>query len=189
MTAPTSIKMQIDGREVTTTERTTVLQAAREVGIEIPTLCHNEQLKPAGLCRLCMVEIVKGNRRRLVASCCYPAQDGLVVITETPRVRKIRKLIVELLWPSSKQFGKEYGLSRSRFVSEITDCNLCGQCVRWCSEVAKKNAVYFKGRGIDRRVAFTPDVDECDFCRQCFNLCTGGFVITEHGLAEDEAGV
>lgn len=183
-----TITMQIDGREVAASEGTTVLQAAREAGIEIPTLCNNEQLKPSGACRMCMVEIVKGTRRRLVASCCYPAQEGLVVTTDTPKIRKIRKLIIELLWPSWGRLAPKYGVTKSRFVPELTDCSLCGLCVRYCTEVAKKNVVYFKGRGINRRVAFAPGADECDFCRQCFSLCSGGWLITAHGSASESSG-
>jgi len=179
----TSITMQIDGKEVRASEGMTVLEAARAAGIEIPTLCHSDQLKPAGHCRMCMVEVVRGTRRRLVASCCYPAQEGILVTTDTPKIRKIRKLLIELLWPSWRHLGKEYGITKSRFVPELTNCSLCGMCVRYCNEVEKKNAVYYKGRGINRTVAFTPGMDECDFCRRCFNLCTGGFIITEHGLA------
>ncbi len=130
-----------------------------------------------------MVEIVKGKRRRVVASCCYPAEEGLIVTTTTPEIQRIRKMIIELLWPASAQLGKRYGITKSRFVPELTDCHLCGLCVRYCTEVAKKNALYFQGRGIDRRVAFTPGIAECDSCRACFGLCTGGWLVAAHGEA------
>jgi NADH dehydrogenase/NADH:ubiquinone oxidoreductase subunit G len=133
---------------------------------------------------MCLVEITKGTRRKLVAACVYPAEDGLRVTTTTPQLTRIRKLIVELLWPSAGGLAHRLGVERSRFVPELTDCSLCGLCVRYCAEVAKKNVVFFKGRGIDRRIAFVPELaDECDSCRGCFKLCTGGFLITEHGRA------
>jgi bidirectional [NiFe] hydrogenase diaphorase subunit len=178
-----SITMEIDGKKVTASEGTMVLQAAREAGIEIPTLCYNEQLKPSGVCRMCMVEIAKGKRRRLVASCCYPAEDGLVVATSTPKVQKIRRMIIELLWPAWGELGKQYGITKSRFVPQLTDCSLCGLCVRYCAEVAKKNALYFQGRGINRRPAFIPGMADCDSCRECFGLCTGGWIVAEHAKA------
>ena len=60
------------------------------------------------------------------------------------------------------------------------DCSLCGKCVRYCAEVAKKNAIFFKGRGIDRHPALVPGMgDECGACMQCFNLCTGGWLVRE----------
>jgi bidirectional [NiFe] hydrogenase diaphorase subunit len=171
------VKLEIDGKTITAEAGTTLLQAAREAAIDIPTLCHNDRLKPAGDCRLCMVEVVKGKRTRLVASCCYPIEDGLQVTTSTPRIEKHRKLILELLWPTAGHLAKRYGVTSSRFDSEMTDCNLCGLCVRYCQEVAKKNVLYFKGRGTARRVAFVPGLaDQCGRCKQCFGLCTGGFV-------------
>ena len=179
----TSIKMEIDGKTVTASEGMMVLQVAREAGIEIPTLCYDERLKSYGACRMCMVEIVKGKRRRLVASCCYPAEEGLIVATNTPQLYAIRRMIIELLWPAWEELGKQYGITKSRFVPELTDCSLCGLCVRYCAEVAKKNAVYFEGRGINRKLAFTPGIAECDSCRECFELCTGGRLIAEHGRA------
>jgi len=175
------VKMVVDGKEVQIEQGSTVLQAAQKLDIHIPTLCHNPELRPAGFCRICMVEIVKHGKKKLVTSCCYPVEEGLTVTTETPRIVQIRKLIVELLWPSWRQSAQKLGVKRSRFVTEHADCSLCGLCVRTCNEVEKKDAVYFHGRGVDRRVAFTPGMSECDSCRRCFSLCTGGFLITEHG--------
>jgi len=177
-----TVTLTIDGKQVEAKEGMSLLEAAREAGVKIPTLCHDAKLKPYGACRMCLVEVVKGRRKRLVASCVHPVQEGLVVTTTTPRIQEIRKLIVELLWPAWTELGKEYGLTSSRFEPELTDCSLCGKCVRYCSEVAHKNAVYFRGRGVDRRVAFVPGMaDECDSCRQCFGMCRSGWVITERG--------
>jgi NADH dehydrogenase/NADH:ubiquinone oxidoreductase subunit G len=179
-----SITFQMDGKAVTATEGMSLLQAARQAGVEIPTLCFNEELKPSGDCRMCMVEVVKGKRKRLVASCCYPVQEGIVVTTDNPRIKQIRKMIIELVWPTWTQLAEKYGVTKSRFVPEMTDCNLCGQCVRYCAEVVKKNAVFFEGRGVERHVGFTPGMAECDACRKCFAFCTGGYIVTEHGKAK-----
>ncbi len=172
------LKLQIDGQELQAQKGTTILQAAKSIGIDIPTLCHSENLKPYGACRLCMVEITKDERTRLVASCVYEIEDGLVVKTNTERVKKIRRMIIELLWPSLTGLAKEYDVASSRFWPKETECNLCGLCVRYCSEIRKLDAVYFKGRGIDRELAIVPELArECAFCHQCHELCTGGWIV------------
>jgi len=172
------VMFEINGKKVSAEEGTTVLEAALANGIHIPTLCFDKRLKSFGECRLCMVEVTKGNRTRLVASCVYPAADGIVVKTDTEKVRNIRKMIIELLWPSLPGLAAEYGVEKSRFETGPTDCNLCGKCVRYCSEVKKLNAVFFKGRGIEREIALVPDLmNECVYCRECFDLCSAGRIV------------
>ena len=123
------VTLEIDGRKVKAREGMTILEAAREAGIEIPTLCYHEKLKPYGACRLCTVEIVREGRSRLVASCAYPVEEGLIVKTETELVRKVRKLILELLLPLAptgpiKSLAKKYGAKEDRFKAELTGCIL-----------------------------------------------------------------
>ncbi len=180
------IQLEIDDRLVEVEEGTTLLQAGRKAGIDIPTLCYDERLAPYGGCRLCMVEIGKNNRTRMVASCVYPVEDGLVVRTNSARVAKIRRMILELLLPLSptgpiESLARKYGLERSRFSGENAGCSLCGLCVRYCAEVKKVNAIGFIGRGVERSVAFLPEVAtrECPNCRECFTLCRGGKIIKE----------
>ena len=91
------IGLTIDDKEVKAKEGTSILEAARSVGIGIPTLCHHEKLSAYGACRLCTVEIIKGQRSRLVASCAYPVEDGLVVKTESEPVIKGRRILLELI--------------------------------------------------------------------------------------------
>ncbi|MBN2055043.1 (2Fe-2S)-binding protein [bacterium] len=175
-----SVTCIIDGREVTAPEGTMLLKAAREAGIEIPSLCHDDRLEPSGACRLCMVEITKNGRRRLVASCCYPVEDGLEVRTDTEELLKIRRMIIELLWPSLEGLGKKYGVTQSRFKPSHTDCSMCGLCVRYCAEITKRHAVYFAGRGVDREIALVPEMAaQCMYCGECFNLCSGGWIVNE----------
>ena len=92
------VKLTINGREITAEEGTTLLYAARDNNIHIPTLCENEAVAPYGACRLCLVEIktAKG-RERLVTSCIYLVEEGLTVQTNTEKVRNIRKMLLELL--------------------------------------------------------------------------------------------
>lgn len=177
------ITLTMDGKKVAVDEGVNLLQAARQAGIDIPTLCHNDGLKPQGACRLCLVEVEEKGTKRLVASCAYPVEEGLTVTTSTPRIEKHRKLLLELLWPTCGELAARHGVHESRF-KETSDCNLCGLCVRYCSEVAKKHVLYFKGRGINREIAFVPGMaSECATCRKCFELCTGGHVVTAQGEA------
>ena len=175
-----TVSLKIDGKTVEAQEGSTILEAAKSVGIRIPHLCYHEMLKPHGACRLCIVEITRNARKRLVASCAYTVEDDLVVETSTEKVKKIRRMLVELLWPVAQELAGEYGITKSRFQIENADCSLCGICVRYCAEVKKMNAVYFKGRGIDREIALVPELGkECLYCRECFGFCKGGKILQE----------
>jgi len=188
------ITLEIDGKKVKAEEGMTLLQAAESIGVEIPTLCHHEDLEPYGACRLCTVEIIKSERTRLVAACCYPVENGLIVKTDSERVNKIRKMILELLLPLAPTgplmtLATKYGLceyvkkseeesewkvKEFRFpAEEPTYCTLCGLCVRYCAEVTKENVIGFIGRGIDRQVALVPGKC-CISCRECESICEGG---------------
>jgi NADH dehydrogenase/NADH:ubiquinone oxidoreductase subunit G len=180
------VRLEIDGKLVEAEEGMTLLQAARKIGIDIPTICYDEKMAPYGACRLCMVEIGRNNKTRLVASCVYPVEDKLVVKTESERVIKTRKMILELLLSRCQSgpietLAKKYGLEKSRFPGEDTGCVLCGLCVRYCGEIKKANAIGFMGRGVERGVAFLPEIAPkvCLSCRECFTLCPGGKVVTE----------
>jgi NADP-reducing hydrogenase subunit HndD len=91
------IKLTIDGREVTADKGMSVLEAARLAGIEIPSLCYLRHINETGSCRVCLVEVEVKGTKTLQASCVYPATAGLVVHTTSPRVRRVRKTMVELL--------------------------------------------------------------------------------------------
>jgi bidirectional [NiFe] hydrogenase diaphorase subunit len=151
------ILLQIDGREVGAKKGMTILEAARSAGINIPTLCHHEKLAPYGACRICVVEVGDRGRTSLVAACVYPVEQNLVVRTRSEKVDKTRKMILELLLahapdaPALQELAKEYGADKDRFEKESSFCVLCGLCVRYCTEVKKKNAVGFFDRGISGR--------------------------------------
>ncbi|HEO71494.1 MAG TPA: 2Fe-2S iron-sulfur cluster binding domain-containing protein [Candidatus Hydrogenedentes bacterium] len=172
------MQLEMNGKQVEAQEGMTLLNVARANGITIPTLCYNERLKPEGSCRMCMVEVDDGRRKRLVASCVYPAKEGIKVQTDTERVQKIRRMIVELLWPSVPGLAEAYGITESRFVPKQTECCLCGLCARYCSEINNRQVAYFKGRGIERELAIAPGQEgECVYCRDCFDLCPGGLIV------------
>ena len=182
------VTMQIDGVQVKAEEGTTVLQVAKQVGIEIPTLCHDDRLAPYGACRLCSVEIKKGERSRIVASCVYPVEEGLVVETESPRVRKIRQVILELLRSRSpglkEELAERYRVDKTRLDRDPTFCILCGLCVRYCAEVKGANALGFVGRGTERQVVFFPEIAlrTCPTCRECFNICPTGVIPSDFAV-------
>jgi len=173
------ILLEIDGKEVKATAGMTILEAAQSVGISIPTLCHHEKLEPFGGCRLCTVEVEVRGRTRLVVSCVYPVEDGLVVRTRTEKVERIRKTILELLLahaPDSfvlQDLAREYGADRDRYEKEASFCIHCGLCVRYCAEVKKKYAVGFVDRGSKKEICFIPEIaaKECWDCKECFPLC------------------
>ncbi len=186
------IPLKIDGVEIVAQEGMTVLDAARSAGISIPTLCHHEKLKPVGCCRLCIVEAEAGVGSRLLVSCVYPVEAGLSIRTRSEKVDRIRKMILELLLahaPDSHDLGalaREYGADRDRFEKEASFCVHCGLCVRYCDEVAKKNAVGFVDRGIWKEISFVKEIaaKECGDCKECFPLCPtsylqAAFVLTE----------
>jgi len=186
------VTLFINDSEVKARQGMTLLQAAQSAGIDIPTLCHHEKLTPFGACRLCTVEIAKGQRSRLVTSCVYPVEDGLVVRTESEPVIKVRKMLLQMMWTRApgvqaiRDYGIRYGIDKDKFDVEATCCILCGLCVRYCSEVKKKNFIGFVGRGTERQVMFLPQADfnECLKCGECYNLCPTGVMPSNYGLAQ-----
>ncbi len=190
------ILIQIDGIEVKAAEGMTVLEAAKNAGIFIPTLCHHENLAPYGVCRLCTVEIDVRGWKKLVAACLYPVEQDLVVHTRSDKVDKIRKMILEFLLahapnsPPLQELAQEYGASKDRFEKESSFCILCGLCVRYCAEVKKKHAVGYVNNGARREIRFVPEIasKECDACKECFPLCPTSYLQAAFLLSEAICG-
>ena len=186
------ITVKIDGKDVQAKEGMTVLEAAQNAGISIPTLCHHEKLEPFGGCRLCIVKVEVGDWSKHVVSCVYIVEENLVVTTRSDKIDKIRKMILELQLahaPDSQEliaYGEEYGADRDRFEKESSFCIHCGLCVRYCNEVKKKNAVGFVDRGIRKEISFIPEiaVKECWDCKECFELCPTEALQAAYVLAE-----
>jgi NADH dehydrogenase/NADH:ubiquinone oxidoreductase subunit G len=186
------VHLTIDGKEVSAEEGKTLLEAAQDAGISIPTICHHEKLVPFGGCRLCMVEVEVKGWTKLVVSCVYPAEPDLIVRTRSEKVDKIRRNLLELLLahapdsPQLLELAGEYGADKHRFEQDASFCIHCGLCVRYCAEVAEKHAVGFIDRGIRKEISFIPEIAarECNDCKECFPLCPtsylqAAFVLTE----------
>jgi bidirectional [NiFe] hydrogenase diaphorase subunit len=185
------VKLTINGREITAEEGTTILHAARENNIYIPTLCSNEAVEPYGACRLCLVEITTARgRKRLVTSCIYLVEEGLTVRTDTERIQNIRKMLLELLLarcPDSeviRDLAKKSGVTRTRFVKQKGNnkCILCANCVRTCEEVVGVAAISLARRGVEREMTtpFNEDFSEaCIGCGSCAYSCPTGAITLE----------
>ncbi|MGB9841240.1 MAG: Coenzyme F420 hydrogenase/dehydrogenase, beta subunit C-terminal domain [Candidatus Bathyarchaeales archaeon] len=189
------VTLTIDGVEVKTRKGTPLLEVARQIGVEIPTLCYYSFVSPYGSCRLCSVEITtKSGRNRIVTSCNYPAEDGLKVETKSEKVLMVRKGVLELLLARCpkvvrvKNLAREYGLTEpTLWVSDPDeDCILCGLCVRACKELVGVSAINFAMRGVKREITapYHKFSDDCIGCGVCALVCpTGSRKIRQHTYA------
>jgi len=186
MTIP-MVKATIDSMEIEVPKGTTIVEAAKLCGINIPTLCHLEGLSPYGSCRICSVELSTDNGKsfKVVASCTYEThRDNIIVKTDTPRIRNIRKMLAELLVASApnvkmaQDIAARTGINRIRFKMEDNRCILCGRCIRMCAEQMGDGALGFAGRGADRVVSppFATKSDICLTCGGCDQVCPGKII-------------
>ena len=188
--------ISIDGKNLEFEGRLTILEAAKKLQIKVPTLCHNEHLSPYGGCRICLVEAATRaapKRSRLVPACTAPAEDGMLITTDSQRVQDSRRFIIELLLsrcPESQvirdmaaQLGVEpdgrnldvvgqYLLQRAPS-QKATNCILCGLCVRVCQQIPERYALSLKERGIHRKVTppFERVAESCIGCGSCAYVC------------------
>ena len=177
------ITFKLNGQAVQGEDGQYILQVAEKYGVDIPTLCHHKALEPAGMCRLCTVELFDGRRSRFVTACNYPIWEGMEVRTNSDAVHQGRKLIVELLLarcpevPLLKKLAKEYGIDETRFKTEEDTCILCGLCTRTCERMGA-NAISLTGRGVEMKVAtpFDENTDACIACGACAFVCPTGHI-------------
>ncbi len=172
-------KIKINGLELEVEKGMTILEAARFLGFPIPTLCHMDGLSSYGACRLCLVEVGEGENSKLVTSCTYPAEGGLVVRTASARVVRARKMVLELMLASCPQskiiqdLASAHEVRQQRFRQEHEDCILCGLCTRMCDEQMVAKAIGFRGRGENRTLGTPFDLksEECRLCGGCIYVC------------------
>ena len=175
----------INGKTTTVAPGTTVLEAARQMGISIPTLCHLRGLTPYGACRVCLVETETPRGPRLVASCSHPVEDGAMIHTESAQVEQTRRLILELLLAQAPdsvelaELARQHEVKSTRFEREPQGkCILCGLCVRACGDLMGRSAISIFGRGAKRKVttAYGERTDQCQACGACAFVCPTGAI-------------
>jgi len=156
------VNVTVDGQKVEVPKGSTILEAAKRVGIKIPTLCHHEDLNVNAMCRICVVEVV--GARTLQAACSQPVSDGMVIITNSPAVRQARKMNLELLLSNHPQDC--LNCVRNQRCELQTLADQLG--VRAQSFPAKKGSEYPKD---ESTAALVRDPDKCILCRRCVEVC------------------
>lgn len=205
----TTATLTIDGRQVTVPVGATILEAASEVGIKIPTLCWLKKISTTGACRICIVR-VEGVERFMTA-CNTPVKDGITVVTTSPELEAARKSTLELMLVnhpldcpicdaagecdlqdtcfSLKVDKNKYSAELERLPirydwklleSDPNRCILCEKCVKVCREVVGREAIEIVDRG-DRTIidTLTGQPLDCDFCGNCINACPTGTLISK----------
>lgn len=196
-----SVTATINGQKVTAAAGSSILDACRSVGLDIPTLCHGSTITPANACRVCMVEV--GGSRALVPSCSRLLEEGMVIRTDTERAGRSRRLVMELLGSASEldrsgeevegwieghqadtgRFGSPDTVSAKveddLYVRDYGRCILCYKCVDACGvEHQNTFAIAVAGRGFDAHISTEFDVElpgsACVYCGNCIAVCPTG---------------
>jgi len=177
----------IDSCKVEVEKGATILDAANKAGIWIPTLCYHPAVSSDGSCRLCMVELDRGDWRQLVTACNYPVRRDIVVYASGKRAQQARRGVMELLLaraPESKELkalAERMGVKETPYpnVTESQrNCILCGLCVSVCEQIIGQSAIGYAGRGVDRAVAapFRQPSEDCIGCGACAAVCPVGTI-------------
>ncbi len=178
------ITITIDGEKVEATAGEMLMDVCRRKGIFIPTLCDHKDLMPYGVCRICIVEWDRGDWSKMITSCNFPVKEGQVFRTNSEKVIRERKMIMEFtLARSSKtpeiiELAKILGVESSRFPTQDEGCILCGMCIRACSEVVEANAIGFAQRGSHRKISspFYHEATDCIGCGSCSYICPTKYI-------------
>ena len=195
-------KITINDQEISADDGATILDAARQAEIDIPTICWHPATSSNGLCRMCVVEVE--GQRLLQPSCLVKAAEGMRVQTKSERVIRARKTILEMLAssvdlsdsPEILALMDEYGASAARFpqakqrevevkddnpmfIRDYAKCVLCWRCVQVCADDAQYTfAINFSGRGFETQIGTFFDrplpATSCVFCGQCVGVCPTG---------------
>jgi NADH dehydrogenase/NADH:ubiquinone oxidoreductase subunit G len=196
------VSLTVNGQTVEVRAGTSILEAVRTIGVDIPTICYHPSLTRNAVCRLCVVEVV--GARNLQPACAVPVAPDMIVNTETTRVNLARRVILELLAstvdlreaPEIQAYIDRYGAKVDRFaggvrrefdvfddnpfyVRDYAQCVMCWRCIQVCAEdVQYTYALTWGGRGIESHVATAFDEDmpdtTCVFCGNCVELCPTG---------------
>ena len=196
------ISLTIDGRLAQVPPGTTILEAARSAGVEIPTICYHPNLTANAVCRLCTVEVA--GARVLQPACVVTVRENMAVTTTSERVATARRVILELLAstvdlhdaPEIQHQIEQYGADAARFaggkrreypvlddnpfyIRDYAQCVMCWRCIQVCAEdVQYTFALTWGGRGIGSHVAtfFEEDMPDtsCVFCGNCVGVCPTG---------------
>lgn len=202
------IKIKINGKEYQANEGQSVLDVARKNGIEIPSLCHHPDLKSSESCRMCLVEIV--GQKDLKTSCSLRVKDGMEILTESPRIKRARKINLELIFSQHQEecpdcvwfyncqllkMAKKLGVEITRFIDrkkdrKVTQCGTivfdqtkCIDC-RNCVEICPVDFLKIENRGAEISIRESADESkDCIHCGQCIIHCPVGAI---EGLGEFE---
>ena len=177
----------IDGTQVDVQRDATILEAAQKAGVWIPTLCYSPSLPALATCRLCMVELNRGEWRQLVTACNYPVRRDITVYVSSDKAVRARRGVMELLLARSpdclelQELAARMGVEGTPYptVTESQrNCMLCGLCVSVCEEVIGASAVGFVGRGVERMVSppFRLASEACIACMACAAVCPVGTI-------------
>jgi predicted molibdopterin-dependent oxidoreductase YjgC len=212
------VEITIDGKKLFVNEGATILEAARLLGIETPTLCFLENLTPVNVCRVCVVEL-EGSRV-LVPACSRKVEAGMVIRTDSERVRLSRKLVLEFLGssvdlstaPALHDYMKRYQADPARFgaasethsrepttidnelyVRDYAKCVLCYKCVQACGAEAQYTfAIGVAGRGFSAHISteFAIPLPEsaCVYCGNCIGVCPTGALMFKSEFDMRRAG-
>jgi NADH dehydrogenase/NADH:ubiquinone oxidoreductase subunit G len=184
-TAPQMVTFTVDGKTLTAPRGKSLLAVALDNNIKIPHLCYHETVDPYGACRLCLVEVTSvshGRKRtKISTSCNHPCLEGIEVVTQSERLNRNRRMVLELLMgrvpdsPQLQALAAEYGLRQEdvRFKRAGRECILCGLCVQICRDVVGADALGFVGRGVhkDARPPFSEPAKACIGCGACVLAC------------------
>ena len=177
----------IDGVKVEVDSGATILDAARKAGLWIPTLCYHPAVAPPATCRVCMVELDRGDWKQLVTACNYPVRRDITVSVSSERAVQARAGVMQLLLARApenenlKALARRMGIEGTPYPTVTVsqrDCILCGLCTAVCEEVLGCAAIGFSGRGQDRAVSppFRQPSEDCIACGACAAVCPVGTI-------------
>lgn len=180
-----NVKFIVDGRELEGEEGSYLLPVLLKNGFNIPHLCCHEGVKPYGVCRLCIVELDRGDWQKVVTSCNYPIKAGMKIVTNSDRLVRERRMLAELMLARSSktpeviELARSLGVTETRFEpKEDNGCVMCGHCVRACEEVVGVSAICFSQRGPKREVVspFLDSSKDCIGCGSCAYICPTNYI-------------